>query len=150
MAHRRNGNEQVMIVLGGSDSGKYGSLAKTIQDELMAVGTVVDDNIQAIFDDVGKEAARKLRETSPENEQGKQRGRYKRGWVYESGRRTKSQKASGVVRNKTDPQLTHLLEYGHPIVRNGTVVGQSPEIEHIRPVADWVSSEIESRLNQIL
>ena len=55
MAHRRSGNEQVMIVLGGNDSGKYGSLAKTIQDELMAVGTVVDDNVQAIFDDVGKE-----------------------------------------------------------------------------------------------
>lgn len=150
MTHRRSGNEEVTIVLGENNSGNYGSLAKAIQDELMAVGTVVDDNLQAIFDDVGKEAAQKLRETSPENERGKHKGRYKKGWVYESGKRTKNQKASGVVRNKTDPQLTHLLEYGHPIVRNGQVVGNSPPIEHIRPVADWVSSEIESRMNELL
>lgn len=148
--HHRDGNEQVMIVLDGQGKGMTGSLAKTIQEELMAVGTVVDDNLQALFDSVGKEAVQKLRETSPVNEQGKHSGRYRKGWVYESGKRTKNHKASGVVRNKTDPQLTHLLEYGHPIVRNGKVVGNSPEIEHIRPVADWVANEIESRMNELL
>lgn len=149
MAHHRSGNEQVMIVLDGSNS-QTGSLAKTIQEELMAVGTQIDDNLQAVFDDVGKEAAQKLRDTSPVNPKGRHSGRYRKGWVYESNKRPNGRKAYGVVRNKTDPQLTHLLEYGHPIVRSGKVVGNVAPREHIRPVADWVAEEIERRLQKIL
>lgn len=152
--HHRQGNEEVVITLGtgltGMGQGSYGYLAKTVQEELMAVGTQVDDNLQAMFDEIGKEAAQKLRGTSPVNESGKHSGRYRRGWVYESGKRTYNFRSQGVVRNKTDPQLTHLLEYGHPIVRNGQVVGNSPEIEHIRPVAEWVADEIDSRLSKLL
>ena len=59
-----------------------------------------------------------------------------------------SSKGSGVVRNKTDPQLTHLLEYGHPLVRNGKVVGNVEAKEHIRPVADWCADEIEKKLSK--
>lgn len=149
MAHKRNGNEEVVITLGGYDSGKYGSLAKTINEELMNIGVQVNEEMQEVFDKVGKEAAQKLRETSPKNPKGKHSGRYAKGWVYERGKRSTSHQAVGVVRNKTDPQLTHLLEYGHPLVRNGKVVGNVDPKEHIRPVADWVSSTIESQLGNI-
>ena len=149
MAHKRNGNEEVVITLGGYDSGKYGSLAKTINEELMNVGVQVNEEMQEVFDRVGKEAAQKLRETSPKNPKGKHSGRYAKGWTYESGKRTKNQNAVGMVRNKTDPQLTHLLEYGHPLVRNGKVVGNVDEIEHIRPVAEWVAQAVETQLGNI-
>lgn len=145
---KRKGNEEVVIVIGqGMSSGNYGSLAKTIQDELQSLGIEVDDETQAVFDEVGKEAVKKLKATSPVNENSPQKGRYAKGWTYEKGKRYRG-KAVGVVRNKKDPQLTHLLEYGHPIVRNGEVVGYAEAKEHIRPVADWVADEIETRLSK--
>lgn len=148
--HNRSGNEEIVIAVGGFNSGKYGSLAKTIQEELLNVGVEVSDEMQAVFDEVGKEAAQTLRKTSPKNPKGKHSGRYAKGWVYERGKRGNGQKGAGVVRNKTDPQLTHLLEYGHPIVRDGKVVGNAEAIEHIRPVADWVAKETEKRLTKLL
>lgn len=147
---KRKGNEEVVIVLGtGMSTGNYGSLAKTIQDELQNLGIEVDDETQEVFDEVGKEAVKKLKATSPVNEKSPQKGRYAKGWAYEKGKRYRG-KAVGVVRNKKDPQLTHLLEYGHPIVRNGEVVGYADEKEHIRPVADWAADEIETKLTKKL
>lgn len=146
MAHKRSGNEEVMITLGGYKSGNYGSLAKTIQEELMQAGVQVSDDMQEVFDEIGKEAVAKLKATSPENPKGKKRGYYKKGWTYERGKRTSGHSAAGLVRNKNAPQLTHLLEYGHPIVRDGKVVGNAEAIEHIRPVAEWCAEEIDKRL----
>ena len=146
--HSRSGNEEVTIVIDGSmSSGAYGSLAKTIQEELQNIGIAVDDGMQEVFDEVGKEAVKKLKKTSPVNPKGKQSGRYAKGWTYEKGKKYRG-KAVGVVRNKTDPQLTHILEYGHPLVRNGKVVGNVEAKEHIRPVADWVAEEIENKLTK--
>jgi len=145
---KRKGSEEVVIVLDGSmNSGAYESLAKTINEELQALGVAVDDDMQEVFDEVGKEAAKKLRETSPVNEKGKKAGLYAKGWTYEKGKRYRG-KSVGVVRNKSAPQLTHLLEYGHPLVRHGKVVGNVDAIEHIRPVAEWCSDEIEKRLSK--
>lgn len=153
--HKRQGNEEIVITLGGGDlSGmgnmSYGYLAKTIQEELMAVGVEVEDDMQAVFDEVGKEAARMLRQESPVNPKGKQSGRYAKGWVYEKGKRTYNFKCSGVVRNKTDPQLTHILEYGHPLVRNGKVVGNVEAKPHIREVAEWCATVIDNKLIETL
>lgn len=146
----RKGNEEVTIVIDGSmSSGAYGSLAKTIQEELMNVGIACDDDMQEVFDQVGKEAVKKLKETSPVNPKGRHSGRYAKGWTYEKGKKYRG-KAVGVVRNKTDPQLTHILEYGHPLVRNGKVVGNVEAREHIRPVAEWCAEEIEKKLSKKL
>ena len=134
----------------GTGQGDFGYLAKTIQEELMNVGVQVSDEMQEMFDDIGKEAAQLLRETSPENEKSPKRGRYKRGWVYERKKRTYNFNCAGVVRNKNDPQLTHLLEYGHPIVRNGKVVWNADPIPHIRYVADWCAEEITKRSSKLL
>ena len=145
--HERAGNEEVVIVL-GQGMNNVGSLAKTIQEELLQVGVEVDENLQAVFDKVGKETAEELRKTSPENEKGKHRGRYRKGWVYERGlkRAGSRYKAGGVVRNKTDPQLTHLLEYGHPIVRRGKVVGYSDPKEHINEAAKNAAAKLEEQI----
>lgn len=146
---QRKGNEEVVIVLGeGMSSGQYGSLAKTIQGALAEVGVAVDEDTQEVFDEVGKEAVKKLKATSPVNPKGKHSGRYAKGWTYD--KKAYRGRAVGVVRNKTDPQLTHLLEYGHPLVRNGKVVGNVEEKEHIRPVADWCYQEIENKLTKKL
>ena len=146
----RKGNEEVTIVLDGSmSSGAYGSLAKTINQELQNLGIAVDDDMREVFDEVGKEAVKRLKATSPVNPKGKKSGRYAKGWTYEKGKRYRG-KAVGVVRNKTDPQLTHILEYGHPLVRNGKVVGNVEAREHIRPVAEWCAEEIDKKLTKKL
>lgn len=151
MAHKRSGSEEIVITIGSdTGTGNFGSLAKTINEELQALGVEINEEMQEVFDDVGKEAVRKLKETSPVNPKGKHSGRYAKGWTYESGKRAKNYKGSGVVRNKTDPQLTHLLEYGHPLVRDGKVVGNVKPREHIRPVADWCAEEINKRLQKDL
>ena len=143
---KRKGTEEVAIVIDGNmSSSAFGSLAKTIYEELQSIGVAVDDEMQEVFDQVGKEAVKKLKTTSPVNPKGKQSGRYAKGWTYEKGKKYRG-KSVGVVRNRTDPQLTHLLEYGHPLVRNGKVIGNVQAKEHIRPVADWVAEEVEKRL----
>ena len=147
---KRKGTEEVAIVLDGNmSSSAFGSLAKTINEELQSIGVAVDDEMQEVFDEVGKEAVKKLKATSPVNPKGKHSGRYAKGWTYEKGKKYRG-KSVGVVRNRTDPQLTHLLEYGHPLVRNGKVVGNVQAKEHIRPVADWVAEEVEKRLTNKL
>ena len=145
--HKRNGTEEVVIAL-GEGSVNFGSLAKTINESLQAVGIQVSEDMQSVFDEVGKEAVEKLRETSPKNPKGKYSGRYAKGWIYEKGKKRagSNYKAAGVIRNKTDPQLTHILEYGHPLIRNGKVVGNVEPIEHINPVATWASETIEEKL----
>lgn len=152
--NHRKGNEQVVIVLGEgvSGTGWLGGLAKTIQEELLEVGVQCSDDMQSVFDEVGKEAVQKLKKVSPVNEKSPNKGRYAKGWIYEKGKTTynNQNKIKGVVRNKTDPQLTHLLEYGHPIVRNGVKVGEALPIEHISPVASWVYNEIGERLEKKL
>lgn len=152
--HKRQGNEEIVITLGtglkGMGNADYGYLAKTIQEELMNVGIEVNDDLQEIFDEVGKDAVNELRRTSPKNTKSKKPGYYAKGWVYEKGKRTYNFKSSGVVRNKNAPQLTHLLEYGHPIIRNGKKVGEAEAIEHIRPVAEMCAEEIDSLITKKL
>ena len=155
--HHRKGNEEIVITLGsdarnlrGMGNADYGYLAKTIQEELMNVGVEVNDEMQAVFDAVGKEAVKMLRESSPVNRKSKKSGYYAKGWVYEKGKRTYNFKSTGVIRNKNAPQLTHLLEYGHPIVRNGKVVGNAEAKPHIREVAQWCADVIDNDLIQTL
>lgn len=78
-----------------------------------------------------KIGVRMLKESSPVGP-GPQSGRYAKGWAYKrSGEGTKT---SAIIHNKTDYQLTHLLENGHAL-RQG---GRSPAVVHIAPVEDKV------------
>jgi hypothetical protein len=74
-------------------------------------------------------AKKELRTASP-----KKTGRYAKGWAVngESEKtRLSGQARSVVVYNRTDYQLTHLLEHGHAL-RQG---GRAKAIPHIEPVA---------------
>ena len=101
-----------------------------INDEVMA-------SAKKSFKEIGKEAVSRLRNTSP-----KKTGDYAKGWAY------KDDGLDSTVYNKTDWQLTHLLERGHAIVnkkgRYGTVNG----IKHIEPVNEWVASELPIRISE--
>lgn len=107
---------------------------------LQSFGAEVDEVFMEVEQGVAKEGAEKLRQTSPKRRGG--RDKYARGWTY------KKTKNGFVIHNKTDYQLTHLLENGHDIVRAGKKVGHSPAIPHIGPVEEWVNEEAVKRLEE--
>ena len=106
---------------------------------LQKFGAQVDETFMQVEEGVAKDGVQELKQTSPRRKGG---GRYARGWTY------KKTKNGYVIHNKTDYQLTHLLENGHDIVRGGKKVGHSPAIPHIGPVEEWVNEEAVKRLEE--
>lgn len=102
----------------------------------------VDKTVLNVEEKVAKEAVKKLKATSPQNPKG--RGRhYASDWKIDQ--RSKKHYAHLIVHNK-QYQLTHLLENGHNIVKNGKVVGHASAQKHIKPVEEWVKREVETEI----
>ena len=51
-----------------------------------------------------------------------------------------------VVHNRTDYQLTHLLENGHVIRNKKGTYGRTHGIKHIQPVEEWAVDELPRRI----
>lgn len=121
-------------------------LQRTIQGMLNQIPQQVDNVIDEASKVVSKEAVNKLKASSPKGK-GKKSGRYAKGWS------TKKVDNITVVYNRTDYQLTHLLENGHDIVRNGKKVGHFNGIKHIKPVEEEVQErmveEVEKGLDKL-
>lgn len=112
----------------------------------------IDDILEEVMDDVkdvtnkeikrtARDAAQKLKATSPRNEGGKRAGRYANGWKIKQG------DGETIVYNATDWQLTHLLENGHAVVnRYGDTGARASAIKHIEPVEQWASDELPMRI----
>lgn len=111
-------------------------LQSVIQQMLHDIPQKCDNAIEKAEKTVSKKAVKTLQATSPEGD-GPKAGTYKRGWAVK-----KSKKDGVVIYNKANPGLTHLLEHGHDIVRNGVKVGEAAAQEHIKPVDDMVSEEM--------
>ena len=93
-------------------------IAGEIQKALKAYAYDVAEDIDIAKNEVSKEFKTNVTRDSPE-----ETGDYQKGW------RIKKFKKSNIIYNKTDYQLTHLLEHGH-IKING---GRTEEKIHIRP-----------------
>lgn len=119
-------------------------LQSTIQQMLHEIPQKVDNVIDEAAAKVSKEAVKTLKATSPKREGG---GQYAKGWT------TKKVGKQTVVYNKTDYQLTHLLENGHDIVVNGKKVGHYDGVEHIAPVEKEViermTEEVEKGIDNL-
>lgn len=122
--------EEERINIGNPDK-----LAKTIQSYMEDFGRDVTEAIGEAMDEVGKEAVNRLKNTSPKKK--RNGGRYAKGWKYQRDKKSRLL-IEGRVYNATDGSLTHILEKGHPIIRNGVVVGRVKPQKHIEPVDQWV------------
>lgn len=102
-----------------------GELAETISNELAAYTGEVSEGIKEAVKETAKECKEQIQQNSPVLT-----GSYRKGWtnkvVYEG-----EEDIRMTVYNRTDPQLTHLLEHGHAKVKGGRVAGKS----HIGPAA---------------
>ena len=118
----------------------------TISDELAKILNQYDKEVHEVagkeIAKIAREAAKKLRNESPKHSPHVRH--YAEGWA------TKKVDGGIIVYNRTNPQLTHLLENGH-IIRNGKgVYGRAPAIKHIKPVEEWANNEVVERIESKL
>ena len=111
---------------------KTGSIDIQMKELLDEVSQEVREAGAKSIKKISKESVSKLRNTSP-----KKTGDYAAGWTAK-----KISDMVIVVHNKTDYQLTHLLENGHVIKNKKGTYGRTRPIKHIAPVEEWAESAL--------
>lgn len=120
----------------------YSSLID-IEDILGSYSKEVDDVLYEEAEKIAKNGVQELKNTSPVNKKNtKNKGRYKRGWRMEIEKGFGSVEAT--IYNKTDYQLTHLLEKPH-LKRNGGIT--TPQV-HIAPVEERCIKDFEEKITR--
>lgn len=116
-------------------------LKKLLDDYSEEVQEVANDT----FKKTARESVAKLKNTSPKGSP--RRRHYAEGWT------AKTEKGTGniptlIVYNRTNWQLTHLLEDGHIIRNKKGDYGRAPAHPHIKPVEEWANDEIPMRISR--
>ena len=115
---------------------KTGSVAVQMKEVLDEVNKEVEQSAKRNIQTVAKESVQKLKNASP-----RKTGSYEKGWAVK-----KNGDMDVTVHNKTDYQLTHLLENGHIIRNKKGTYGRTSGIKHIKPVEEWASDELPRRI----
>lgn len=113
-------------------------VADIIHRELTSYGYGIQDKMKKAIWQVGEETANELQKTSR-----KRRGNYARSWTVD-----KHKKNGVVVRNVKHYRLTHLLEYGHDLERNGVVYGSVRAYPHIRKAEQNAINKLVKEIEQ--
>lgn len=115
-------------------------LTAAVTEALESYRQNVTDGLKREIKTVAKECKRDIQENSPE-----QTGSYRKGWrdkvAYESDEDIRI-----IVRNRTDYQLTHLLEHGHAKVNGGRVEGKP----HIGPAEQRSEKKLLKRVKVVV
>ncbi len=115
---------------------KTESVTAQMKELMDQVDKDVKNSAKRNIDRVSKESVQKLKNTSPVKT-----GSYAKGWG------TKKQgEMDVIVHNRTDYQLTHLLENGHVIKNKKGTYGRTHGIKHIAPVEEWAVDELPRRI----
>lgn len=115
---------------------KTESVSAQMKEVLDEVNEDVKNSTKRNINSVSKESVAKLKNTSP-----RKTGSYAKGWG------TKKQgEMDVVVHNRTDYQLTHLLENGHVIRNKKGTYGRTHPVKHIAPVEEWAVDELPRRI----
>jgi Bacteriophage HK97-gp10, putative tail-component len=110
-------------------------LTQEIAKQLEQYTEHVEEALEDAKEVVSKELVKDLKRNSP-----KATGSYAKGWTVKKFR------TGNVVHNKTDYQLTHLLEHGHAKVGGGRVEGTP----HIRPAEEKAVKEFVERVEEAI
>lgn len=126
----------------GSFTTSGGDFRELMNDILDEYGTEVIDTVEKVARDLSQEALQDVQQSSLQSVGGS--GKYAKGW------RTKYDISAlsivATVWNATEWQLTHLLEYGHQVIRGGRDVGDASAHPHINEVKEWAFDQFEKRL----
>ena len=112
------------------------SVAKEIQAEMQKYSRLVHEEFEEAKEDVSNQLVDDIKRDSPEKT-----GDYAKGW------RKKKTLKGWIVHNKTDYQLTHLLEYSHARKGGGKPV---PPKVHIRPNEEKAIKEFVARTEKAI
>ena len=114
------------------------SLTAQINQALAQYTSDINLTVDEVMKNGAQQAKKALTQLSPADT-----GKYAKSWAV------KKERGRYIVYNKK-PGLTHLLENGHDIIRNGRKVGRVVGRPHIKPVEEMVSEniikELESKL----
>lgn len=108
--------------------------------QLQGYSQDVADDVKQACKDIGKHCKAEIQADSPVDT-----GGYKKGWRVKVAFEDEFN-ARVVVHNKTDYQLTHLLEYGH-VCRNGKRTASKP---HIRPAEQRATEKLMKKLKEVV
>ena len=114
-------------------------LSKEIMKALEGYADDISDIVEKDANEIGKEAVAELKQESPKGAT----KRYSKGWRVKKDKKGKNV-YTVKLHNKTDYQLTHLLEFGHATVDGGHTEAQP----HIRKVEEEYSKKFENKLKQ--
>lgn len=117
-------------------------LQKVVNDYLKNYKEDIEEDVKQVTDEVLKRAKQELESTSPRSGVARNT-KYYRGWAIKL-KSNKSNRYTKVIWNKTNYQLTHLLEFGHA-TSNG---GRTRAIPHIRPIEQKYNVEFVDLLEQ--
>lgn len=106
------------------------SLTAQINNVLAQYTSDVNKTVDEVMQNNAKEAKKALTYNSPART-----GKYAKSWAV------KKEKGRYIVYNKK-PGLTHLLENGHDIIRDGRKIGHAPAQPHIKPVEEMITDKI--------
>lgn len=114
---------------------KIKGVADEINKILKEYTEEVEKGIDLAGENVAKKAVKQLRANSPKN-----KGSYAKGW--------KITKIDGknIIHNKTNYQLTHLLEHGHVKVNGGRVAARV----HIKPAEEKAVNEYIKEVEKVI
>ena len=119
------------------------------QEELMNALTEytdeVTDGVKKAAKEVADDTVKLLKSTSPVKAFGKKRGQYAKGWSSKEQTSTSTEKVY-VVYNRTDYQLTHLLEHGHAN-RDGSFTAARP---HIAAAEEKAIQSLENKVQLVI
>ena len=118
---------------------KIDDLAKEIEKELENYSQDIADGVKADVKQVAQECRDEIKRNSP-----RLTGDYAKGWRTETNFESRED-IRITVHNKTNYQLTHLLEDGHA-GRGGTSNGAAPPYPHIGPAEENAAKKLEERV----
>lgn len=111
-------------------------VAVQMKELLDSVNKNIERSVKSNIDRTSKESVQKLKNTSP-----RLTGDYAKGW----GTKRVNDK-DVIVHNRTEYQLTHLLENGHVIRNKYGTYGRTNGDGHISDVEKWAIDELPRRI----
>jgi len=127
---------------------KIGDLDTVISNILEEYADDFAEATQQAVKGVAKIAQQEVKAGSPVSRYGKKKGRYKKGWAVKE-EVVNRMRADVVIHNRTDYQLTHLLEKGHVLKRGGREAGYIDPRVHIAPAEEHAIKNIEEAIEKI-
>lgn len=110
-------------------------LGKSITNELIKYSRMIEEDLEKAKKEVADDLLQDVKNKSP-----KLTGSYAKGW------RIKKSGSSYLLYNKTDFQITHLLEHGHVKRGGGRVAAQI----HIAPAEEKAVNTFISRIEKMI